>query len=829
MSDIRKKLSVLISAALFIAAFVSPFNADMLRTNAESFFVPEIVSDTTYTSSVDGEASQTDCEVVFEGFAENDYVTLANDSGSIAVMANEDDYQFSLSAFNSAPAGESVTISVNGNGRPDNWSCSSNAILSVYANSASVICGSPGVVTITASNDYCTDEITISFYYLSTQATTTMEEIDFNIVDPKLDGYYIGQSVTLDCLVKSNCYSYSSSDYNISWKSDDEDVAQVDSEGNVFFEKAGTATISAEAYISANSGYRILRDSITFKVSEPSVVIMNASNGTQWYAGNEYQLECRLNGCSKPVWSADHGKITEGGLFSTDSSWGEATITVTATSITGEPVSDSISVTWNSKSTHSVDISIDIDNYSHYYVGQTVSFTYYANDMYGYGTPSDYEISVSGDGKLLSGNCIELTGRGSVCLMITAYQETSSAMIWYKGVEMIDIESMAINLKSPDDSLMYVGSRFKLSYDSPENFRNVTWSSSDESVAEVDSSGYVTIKDYGAAKIYVNAESKYGEKVSDYITILLTSPIVIDLAEPEQSQLHIGKSFSAGTVSGDVMYTDWTSDNTSVASVDDSGMITINGPGRVTITVSVEGHYSNYATDSITFFVKNDPEISIVKPSSDLLFVTNEFQIEYKSYFADRILWSSSDTDVAEIDSFGNVSICGTGTVTIKASAYGNGITVNDSVTFAVSKTVPSGAALVPASVKLCPGEKCSLECVNLSDGTTVKYFSDKPEVAEINSGVITAKSLGETVIYAIADGEVFECRVSVCSKKQCSGDVDADGTFSTDDIVALRNYIFGIIEYIDFAAADLDGDGTVSSLDLALLRKMYAQSYNNV
>lgn len=474
MSDIRKKLSVLISAALFIAAFVSPFNADMLRTNAESFFVPEIVSDTTYTSSVDGEASQTDGEVVFEGFAENDYVTLANDSGSIAVMANEDDYQFSLSAINSAPAGESVTISVNGNGRPDNWSCSSNAILSVYANSASVICGSPGVVTITASNDYCTDEITISFYYLSTQATTTMEEIDFNIVDPKLDGYYIGQSVTLDCLVESNCYSYSSSDYNISWKSDDEDVAQVDSEGNVFFEKAGTATISAEAYISANSGYRILRDSITFKVSEPSVVIMNASNGTQWYAGNEYQLECRLNGCSKPVWSADHGKITEGGLFSTDSSWGEATITVTATSITGEPVSDSISVTWNSKSTHSVDISIDIDNYSHYYVGQTVSFTYYANDMYGYGTPSDYEISVSGDGKLLSGNCIELTGRGSVCLMITAYQETSSAMIWYKGVEMIDIESMAINLKSPDDSLMYVGSRFKLSYDSPENFRNVT-------------------------------------------------------------------------------------------------------------------------------------------------------------------------------------------------------------------------------------------------------------------------------------------------------------------------------------------------------------------
>lgn len=660
MSDIRKKLSVLISAALFIAAFVSPFNADMLRTNAESFFVPEIVSDTTYTSSVDGEASQTDGEVVFEGFAENDYVTLANDSVSIAVMANEDDYQFSLSAIDSAPAGKSVTISVDGNGRPDNWSCSSNAILSsVYANSASVICSNPGVVTITASNDYCTDEITISFYYLSTPATTTMEE--------------------------------------------------------------------------------------------------------------------------------------------------------------------------NSKSTHSVDISIDIDNYSHYYVGQTVSFTYYANDMYGYGTPSDYEISVSGDGKLLSGNCIELTGRGSVCLMITAYQETSSAMIWYKGVEMIDIESMAINLKSPDDSLMYVGSRFKLSYDSPENFRNVTWSSSDESVAEVDSSGYVTIKDYGAAKIYVNAESKYGEKVSDYITILLTSPIVIDLAEPEQSQLHIGESFSAGTVSGDVMYTDWTSDNTSVASVDDSGMITINGPGRVTITVSVEGHYSNYATDSITFFVKNDPEISIVKPSSDLLFVTNEFQIKYKSYFADRILWSSSDTDVAEIDSFGNVSICGTGTVTIKASAYGNGITVNDSVTFAVSKTVPSGAALVPASVKLCPGEKCSLECVNLSDGTTVKYFSDKPEVAEINSGVITAKSLGETVIYAIADGEVFECRVSVCSKKQCSGDVDADGTFSTDDIVALRNYIFGIIEYIDFAAADLDGDGTVSSLDLALLRKMYAQSYNNV
>lgn len=113
-----------------------------------------------------------------------------------------------------------------------------------------------------------------------------------------------------------------------------------------------------------------------------------------------------------------------------------------------------------------------------------------------------------------------------------------------------------------------------------------------------------------------------------------------------------------------------------------------------------------------------------------------------------EVTWSSTDTNIAEVDKNGNVTAKGNGSATI------NIITINGNktATCAVTVTIPvTGVTLTPETAELKVGETKNLIITVAPETATNKKYtctSDKESVATVdNTGLITAKSVGTAKI----------------------------------------------------------------------------------
>ena len=141
--------------------------------------------------------------------------------------------------------------------------------------------------------------------------------------------------------------------------------------------------------------------------------------------------------------------------------------------------------------------------------------------------------------------------------------------------------------------------------------KNVTWSSSDDSVASVDASGKVTAKSAGKATITARTED--GGKTAT-CSVSVTVPVTgVTL---NKSRINLTKGGSE-TLTATVKPTDatnktvtWTSSNTSVAAVSSSGKVTAKAAGEATITVKTADG-SKVATCVVSVFEFVDLGLSV--------------------------------------------------------------------------------------------------------------------------------------------------------------------------------------------------------------------------
>ena len=233
---------------------------------------------------------------------------------------------------------------------------------------------------------------------------------------------------------------------------------------------------------------------------------------------------------------------------------------------------------------------------------------------------------------------------------------------------------------------------------SPTNATNkgVTWSSSNTNVASVSSSGVVVAKGEGTATITVKTDDG-GYTAACTIRVSKPSPSVVAVTGVKLSAIGIelpvggSKRLSATITPSNATNkgVTWSSDNTSVAAVNSSGLITAKGEGTATVTVRTDdGGYT--ATCKITVVPVTAPEKVEISVSADSLKYKETTKVNVSELpVGYTVQYSSSDESIAKVDSNGNIKAVGKGTATITVKVIDpNGNVARDSSGREISDSV---------------------------------------------------------------------------------------------------------------------------------------------
>ena len=207
--------------------------------------------------------------------------------------------------------------------------------------------------------------------------------------------------------------------------------------------------------------------------------------------------------------------------------------------------------------------------------------------------------------------------------------------------------------------------------------RTVTWSSSSTGVATVNGSGLVTGVAVGSTTVTAASE---GRSASSSVTVT-TVPVASVTVTPASGSLYVGQTVqltatpkdSAGNpLTGRVIA--WSSDNTTVATVSTSGLVTGKGAGSATITAASGG---KSGTSTITAAIVPVASV-VVSPASASVATGNTVQLTAtpkdsvgNTLTGRTITWSSSATSVASVSSSGLVTGVTIGSATITAATGG--------------------------------------------------------------------------------------------------------------------------------------------------------------
>jgi uncharacterized protein YjdB len=290
--------------------------------------------------------------------------------------------------------------------------------------------------------------------------------------------------------------------------------------------------------------------------------------------------------------------------------------------------------------------------------------------------------------------------------------------------------------------------------------RDVDWSSDDESIATVNSNGIVSAVSEGDVDITATSEGESGTalvQVTRPVASVTVSPdpITLDVAETEQL------SATARDANGDEIQLSpdqftWRSADSGIATVTGTGEVEGVGEGTTEITAEVDGQSGS---SQVTV---NRPVVSIeISPSSTSVEVNTTVQLTATLLDANDdvitgrpVNWSSSDPNVATVDSSGVVTGVQEGDVVITARAEGVNATANVSVGAPVATVdiSPDGGAIdvgqtlqLDATIQDAGGNDLS---------RSVTWTSSAPGVVSVNqTGLATGQSQGTADITAESEG----------------------------------------------------------------------------
>ena len=389
-------------------------------------------------------------------------------------------------------------------------------------------------------------------------------------------------------------------------------------------------------------------------------------------------------------------------------------------------------------------------------------------------------IDLSGTiGKLQADNSITVKGNGRI-------DEKSGKVTVEQGVK-IGVTSVTLD---KTDLTLNVNDKVKLNETvKPDDAttKTVTWKSDKPEIAEVDNNGNVTAKAAGTATITATVD---GKSVSCKVTVNGQTTVPVASVELNQTTLELiaGKEATlTATVKPDDATNKtvtWSSNNETVATVDNNGKVTAKAAGEATITAKVGDKQvtcnvkvtaAEVAVESVTL---DQSSLELIAGKEATLTAT----VKPDNATNRTVAWESNATNVATVDNNGKVTAKAAGEAIITAKAGDK--TATCTVTVAKADVAVESVTLDKTSLDLKTGDNTTLTATvapQNATNNTVTWSSSNPEFVTVANGTVTAVSAGTaTITVTTADGNhKATCTVTVIPKTVQVSGIQVQGSAS--------------------------------------------------
>ena len=353
--------------------------------------------------------------------------------------------------------------------------------------------------------------------------------------------------------------------------------------------------------------------------------------------------------------------------------------------------------------------------------------------------------------------------------------------------------------------------------------KSVSWSSSNDSVATVSSSGLVTAKAAGTADVTVTTADGSHKAVC---TVTVRVPVTgVSISRTELSLIKGGTEQLSATVSpsdASNQAISWTTTDKSVATVSSSGLVTAVGGGTATITATTaDGSYTDVCKVTVTIPVEGikfgDVSSNVGIGSTTKL----NYTITPPEATNKTVTWQSADPAVATVDET-------TGVITPVAPG-GTEITVtteDGGYTDTTLLIVTNSLSTIKLKLITESGKYPTFGTVYYkSPGNVIEYpgtpVGDDGNMTISVPVTLTSFNLGVSLLNTLISGTILNPETKDATATplyMVEGDFNADNLISGTDwtiLVQRLNYGGGETKY--GLTGDMNYDGVVDNLDLLL------------
>ena len=563
---------------------------------------------------------------------------------------------------------------------------------------------------------------------------------------------------------------------NITWASDNPEVATVNEKGKVTGIKAGKAVIT----VITEDGEKTATCKVTVKDKEINVteVKLNKTETTILVGASETLVATVLPEDAtnqKVSWKSsdeavatvdDKGKVT--GVKA-----GEATITVTTED--GEKTA-TCKVTVTDKEVNVTEVKLNKTETT-ILVGasETLAATVLpenaTNQKVSWKSSDEAVATVDDKGKVTGVKA----GEATITVTTEDGGKTATCKVTVSDKE---VNVTGVTLNKTETSILVGASETLVATVLPENATNqkVSWSSNKPEIASVDANGKVTGVKAGEAVITVTTED--GGKTATCKVSVNTATVAVTgvmLNKTETTILEGGSETLVATVlpeNATNRNVSWKSSDEAVATVDANGKVTGVKAGEAVITVTTEDgkktNTCNVTVKSNTVNVKgvvlNKTSISIPVGEDETLAA----KVLPENATNQNVTWSCKNPEIASVDANGKVTGIKAGMTIVTVTTEDGGKTADCAVNVSERHISVIGVELNKTELIFQVGDSETLVASikpKYASNEKVTWVSDKPEIATVDAnGKVTGVKAGVATITVTTDdgGKTATCKVLV-------------------------------------------------------------------